>query len=170
MYIINECYGFSSKYQSWTSNLLSKATFTCNWSRFIKKFEDPTRVTEDLVCLPFLSLRNTKPLEILFLHHPLYVPCCSLSENDFIGSLWGQEFSSLWRASRCCEYLTGKGICLNQLRQCFHSLSTSFWSPSFYNPSFHSFPCALFIPTVRVWVMERDWMFLQLVPGEQCLK
>lgn len=36
MYIIDEWYGFPPKYHSWTSNQLSKATFSCSWSSFIK--------------------------------------------------------------------------------------------------------------------------------------
>ena len=51
-----------SKYHSWTCNLLSEAVFTWNINSFIKHFEDPAKITNDLSVSTFFFPEKCKAI------------------------------------------------------------------------------------------------------------
>ena len=97
-----------SKYHSWTCNLLSEAVFTWNINSFIKHFEDPAKITNDLSVSTFFFPEKCKAIGNSTSSLTTVCLCISFSENDFMEPLLKQEFSSLWRTSRSFGYLAGK--------------------------------------------------------------
>ena len=51
-----------SKYHSWTCNLLSEAVFTWNINSFVKHFEDPMKITNDLSVSTFFFPEKCKAI------------------------------------------------------------------------------------------------------------